>query len=321
MDDAVPAGVRIGELSRRVGVEPATLRAWERRYGLPRPGRSRAGQRLYDPAQELALRRMLALRAEGFAPQVAARLARGEAAGVRAARRPAPAAGPPALERGAGGAAAAAGSAAALEAALDALDSRAAHAALDHLLAARGLDLTLRDVVLPLLARIGDRWEAGELSVGQEHFASALLGGRLRALGRSFALRSRAAGGPGLPTRGAPRARPALLRAAPARPRLEVTFLGADTPLEALTETAARIGADLVVLGRRDPGHARRRGAGAGGRDAAARPRRPGRHARRRGAGAGPPAAGGRRRGRRRALRAARRRLSRRGGRLRASRA
>lgn len=254
MDDAVPAGVRIGELSRRVGVEPATLRAWERRYGLPRPGRSRAGQRLYDPAQELALRRMLALRAEGFAPQVAARLARGEAAGVRAARRPAPAAGPPALERGAGGAAAAAGSAAALEAALDALDSRAAHAALDHLLAARGLDLTLRDVVLPLLARIGDRWEAGELSVGQEHFASALLGGRLRALGRSFA------SGRG----------PRAVLACPPGERhelgllcfalllhdrgWEVTFLGADTPLEALTETAARIGADLVVLGAAIPG-------------------------------------------------------------------
>ena len=254
MDDAVPAGVRIGELSRRVGVEPATLRAWERRYGLPRPGRSRAGQRLYDPAQELALRRMLTLRAEGYGPQVAARLARDEAAGVRPARPADDVPGPPAHERGAGGAEAAAGSAAALEAALDGLDERSAHAALDHLLAARGLDLTLRDVVLPLLARIGDRWEAGELTVAQEHFASALLGGRLRALGRSF---------------GSGRGPRAVLACPPGeRHELgllcfallvhdrgwEVTFLGADTPLDAVTEAGARVAADLVVLGAAVPG-------------------------------------------------------------------
>ena len=30
-------GLRIGELSRRTGVNPAVLRAWERRYGVPAP--------------------------------------------------------------------------------------------------------------------------------------------------------------------------------------------------------------------------------------------------------------------------------------------
>ena len=34
---AIPLGVRIGELSRRVGVAPETLRAWERRYGVLTP--------------------------------------------------------------------------------------------------------------------------------------------------------------------------------------------------------------------------------------------------------------------------------------------
>ncbi|MDT7539493.1 MAG: MerR family transcriptional regulator, light-induced transcriptional regulator [Actinomycetota bacterium] len=42
--------VRIGELSRRVGVGVSTLRAWERRFGLLAPTRSASGQRLYaDP--------------------------------------------------------------------------------------------------------------------------------------------------------------------------------------------------------------------------------------------------------------------------------
>ena len=53
------AGLRIGELSRRVGVTPDVLRAWERRYGLLRPRRSRAGQRLYTSSDETRVRQML----------------------------------------------------------------------------------------------------------------------------------------------------------------------------------------------------------------------------------------------------------------------
>ncbi len=34
------AYLRIGELSKRSGVSPELLRAWERRYGLLRPTRS-----------------------------------------------------------------------------------------------------------------------------------------------------------------------------------------------------------------------------------------------------------------------------------------
>jgi MerR family transcriptional regulator, light-induced transcriptional regulator len=42
--------LRIGELSKRVGVSPELLRAWERRYGLLHPARSAGGLRLYSPA-------------------------------------------------------------------------------------------------------------------------------------------------------------------------------------------------------------------------------------------------------------------------------
>src|SRR6478609_4713826 len=40
--------LRIGELSRRSGVSPELLRAWERRYGLLRPTRTAGGLRLYS---------------------------------------------------------------------------------------------------------------------------------------------------------------------------------------------------------------------------------------------------------------------------------
>lgn len=41
----------IGELARRTGVNPVTLRAWERRYGLLKPQRTAKGHRLYSIAQ------------------------------------------------------------------------------------------------------------------------------------------------------------------------------------------------------------------------------------------------------------------------------
>src|SRR4029453_19315392 len=40
--------LRIGALSRRTGVSPELLRAWERRYALLRPTRSAGGLRLYS---------------------------------------------------------------------------------------------------------------------------------------------------------------------------------------------------------------------------------------------------------------------------------
>src|SRR3954468_7005851 len=72
---ALVTGRRIGELSRRVGVSPEVLRAWERRYGLLRPQRSRSGQRLYTELDEARVTRMLGHMDAGYSPAVAARLA------------------------------------------------------------------------------------------------------------------------------------------------------------------------------------------------------------------------------------------------------
>ncbi len=41
-------GLSIGELARRTGLTTATLRAWETRYGFPRPHRLVSGHRRYD---------------------------------------------------------------------------------------------------------------------------------------------------------------------------------------------------------------------------------------------------------------------------------
>jgi DNA-binding transcriptional MerR regulator len=239
------AGLRIGELSRRVGVSTDVLRAWERRYGILRPARSRAGQRLYTAADEARVREMLRWIDAGYAPAVAARLAE---APPRPARAPAPVAGraPPPAPGPPSDLAALAG---ALRDALHGLDEAGAEAVLDRLLAGFALDTVLRDVVLPFLADLGEQWARGVVTVGQEHFATAVIAGRLHALARGWDA------GVG----------PRAVLACPSDERHElgllcfalalrgrgwrVWYLGADTPAAAIESVAAELDADLVVLG------------------------------------------------------------------------
>ena len=70
--------VRIGELSRRVGVTPEVLRAWERRYGILSPSRTDGGFRLYGEDDERRVRRMLQHLEPGLPAAEAARLARAD---------------------------------------------------------------------------------------------------------------------------------------------------------------------------------------------------------------------------------------------------
>src|SRR5674476_1657649 len=66
------AELRIGELSRRVGVSEHVLRAWETRYGLLSPARSTGGFRLYSEDDENRVRRMQSHLADGLAAAQAA---------------------------------------------------------------------------------------------------------------------------------------------------------------------------------------------------------------------------------------------------------
>src|SRR6187399_2056517 len=74
------APLRIGELSKRSGVSPHVLRAWERRYGLLRPVRSSGGLRLYSTEDLERVRLMQEHLAQGIAAAEAAALVSGSAA-------------------------------------------------------------------------------------------------------------------------------------------------------------------------------------------------------------------------------------------------
>ena len=229
--------LRIGALSERVGVSPELLRAWEKRYGVLRPGRTEGGFRLYSAADEERVKRMRRHLETGLPAAEAARLALAESAG-RDDGVPPEGLGALADE---------------LRDALDRLDDPGAHAALDRLLAAFTVETVLRDVVLVYLRELGVRWERGEVTVAQEHFASNVLRGRLLGLARGWGRRA----GP-----------VTLLACAPgelhdlpliafglvlARRGRGVAYLGPDTPIATIHDALARLTVELVVVSAATP--------------------------------------------------------------------
>ncbi|HKP75269.1 MAG TPA: MerR family transcriptional regulator, partial [Longimicrobiaceae bacterium] len=57
---------RIKRVAQVTGINPATLRAWERRYNLIEPGRTESGYRLYSDDDVAMLSRIKQLTAEGL---------------------------------------------------------------------------------------------------------------------------------------------------------------------------------------------------------------------------------------------------------------
>jgi DNA-binding transcriptional MerR regulator len=232
--DAGAGYVRIGQLAKRTGVSPELLRAWEQRYGLLQPTRTAGGFRLYSTADEARVQRMQSLVSGGLAAAQAARLVlRG---GEPEPRTDSGSAAP--LEEAAGD----------LTAALDGLDEQAANTALDRLFSAYTVETVLQDVVLPYLHRLGERWEAGEVSVAHEHFASNLLRGRLLGLAQGW---------------GQGRGPLAILACVPGehhelgllvfgvalrRRGWRITYLGTDSPIGAVADLSRSLQPTVVVL-------------------------------------------------------------------------
>jgi MerR family transcriptional regulator, light-induced transcriptional regulator len=223
----VGGGHRIGEFARRVGVTPELLRAWEQRYGLLQPERTPGGFRLYGEEDAERVARMRRALDEGLSAAEAARVA----------LEPLPPPDRPIED-----------ARARLMSAIEAYDEAAVQAALDDGLAAFGLETFVRDLILPTLSAVGRGWEQGRVEISQEHFASNLIRGRLLSLARLWGRGS----GP-----------LALLACAPGEHHdisllafglilrshgWRILFLGADTPLSTIQETARMTAPAVIVL-------------------------------------------------------------------------
>jgi DNA-binding transcriptional MerR regulator/methylmalonyl-CoA mutase cobalamin-binding subunit len=227
---------RIKEFAGIVGVPEATLRAWERRYDLLQPERSAGNFRLYSRDDERRIHSMQAHMARGLAPAQAAAVALSESpVDVEPPDRPGTLIEP-------------------LMQSAEAFDATRFDALLDAAFAFGRLT-AIRDVVLPALAEIGRRWEAMEIGVGHEHFASHLVERRLLAMAKGW----EAGRGP-----------LALLACPPGERHTlglvcfglvladrgwRIAYLGADTPVDQILDMSASLSPAAIVLCALDSRH------------------------------------------------------------------
>ena len=147
-----------------------------------------------------------------------------------------------------------------LWAAVETFDAEAAEIAIARLLWDLPLSGAVAGVVLPFLQEVGERWEAGTLSVAHEHFVSDMLRRTLSAL--SAVPHQKVLEDSSTPA-------PVVLLACPAGERhdmvllcvalmlrergVRVRFLGADTPVPAVVSASRAMHADAVVLAAMRP--------------------------------------------------------------------
>lgn len=159
--------------ARRAGLTPATLRAWERRYGAVEPGRSDAGQRLYSDADIERLRLIKAASEQGRGASAVAGLSdvdlsalvAEDAAEARTGLTDRGGQGPPEIELARRGA---------LRAIAE-LDSLSLERSLKRSCLSLGPRVFVEDVLVPVLVAMGDAWVAGEMGPANEHLASGVI--------------------------------------------------------------------------------------------------------------------------------------------------
>ncbi|MGD8688621.1 MAG: MerR family transcriptional regulator [Gammaproteobacteria bacterium] len=219
----------IRTVSQLTGVNPVTLRAWERRYGLVKPHRTAKGHRLYSRADIDRINAILARLDQGVAiGQMRAALDRHTAAtpdDVWEAYQ----------QR--------------LVTAIARFDEAAVEAVYNGVLSLYPIDLVTHRLIQPLLRELGRRWEHGEGSVAEEHFFATYLRNKL---GARFHHRAQSARGPLLLAACMPGERHELgllmFALAAAEHGYRLLLLGADLPLQEMPAAVRRAGADAVVL-------------------------------------------------------------------------
>lgn len=152
---------RINVAAELSGVSAATLRAWERRYGVPIPRRTASAYRLYTPEDVDQIRRMRELVESGVSPAEAARVVRSTLA-PEAETAPAASDGVDAARNR-------------LLAALARFDMTGVDAEIARMTMLLDAQTFYEHVISPLLVEVGLRWAGGELSVAQEHLLSERL--------------------------------------------------------------------------------------------------------------------------------------------------
>ena len=226
-----------GAVARLTGLSAHRLRAWERRHNAISPTRTDGGTRRYSDQDVHRLRLLRRAVHAGHPIRELADLSDEE------------------VERRAGGPATVTASSPSLP--LDDLFARIRGMdgeGLDRLLALQfsllGAQAFATKLAAPLLRAIGDEWQAGRISVAEEHLATATL---RNVLGAALRRDTGIASGPRIvfSTLAGERHEIGTLLATSYALGLgaRVTYLGADLPHEELVRSVGRLNAHAVALG------------------------------------------------------------------------
>jgi DNA-binding transcriptional MerR regulator len=224
----------IHEVAELTGLAPARLRAWERRYDVVRPRRMPNGYRAYTGEHVALLRAFARLIEAGERIGDLVGRPREEILSHAEIRLP-----PDSPQ-------------AALLEAVRRFDRERLEALLAQQLALRGLGGFASDVVLPLAAAVGDLWALGKIPIAGEHMASevvihALKGGLRMTRGNGPLVIAGCL--PGERHEWGVLATLAMLQEEGWRAH----YLGADLPVEEITEAAWKLSPAAVGLSASDP--------------------------------------------------------------------
>ena len=233
MDDEL---LTVAAVARRIGVAPATLRTWDRRYGLGPSLHEAGSHRRYCPADLAKLTLMRRLISTGIAPCEAAEQAKAHKGAVK-------------IEKLVNNFEHRQELVDALHRAASILDKSFIETVLRKDIAEHGVINTWTEVIVPLLIIVGDEWERTGAGIEVEHMLSELLKRIMRE---------------GVPEMKKPKnAQPVLLAAvgeevhclalhalaaALAERGIESFFLGARTPLEAIDAMVRRSAPPAIFL-------------------------------------------------------------------------
>ena len=232
----------VAVVARRLGVAPATLRTWERRYGLTPSGRSQGGHRRYSDLDLARLNVMRRLLLSGVTPADAAASALGvDVANHTAVDECCQVAGDTKSS-------AKALSRSLLRTAL-ALDADGANIILADSISKRGVIWTWDFVIVPVLIEVGDQWAQTGQGIEVEHTLSEVLSNQFSQVVAKFPVRKDV---PSVLLACAPDDLHCLplraIAAALAETHVATQLLGPSTPIEVVGAAAARLGSPVVLV-------------------------------------------------------------------------
>lgn len=229
----------IRTVSALTGVNPVTLRAWERRYGLIKPKRTPKGHRLYADADIERIHRILELLKQGIPISQTRQLLANQPRPTRAAAPQPTSGGQDPWEDYQNR----------MHGAVARFDEFALDAAYNDALSLYPVDLVTRLLVMPLLRRLRERWETEPAGPAEAHFFNAYMRNKL---GARFHHQSSRSQGPKLLAAGLPgeynEIELLLFSLSALTHGYRIVLLGGNMPLQPLALAQQRADARAVVI-------------------------------------------------------------------------